>query len=532
MRAPIYLDYAATTPVDPRVAAAMSECLTAQGDFANPASITHASGRRAQARIAGARAEVAALIGAAPEEIVFTSGATESNNLAILGVARANADRGRHLVTSRIEHRAVLDPCRQLEREGFTVTYLKPNPAGVITPESLAAALRADTVLVSLMHANNEIGVVQDLAAFAVLCAARNIPLHSDAAQSAGKVPLDVRTSPVDFLSFTAHKIYGPKGIGALFVRTASRARLAPVIFGGGQERGLRAGTLPTHQIVGLAAACALARERSDEAERLTRLRERLWGKLGRLDGVYLNGAGAQRIPGILSVSFEGVDGESLVSALPQLAVATGSACASSSPEPSYVLRALGRSSALAQSTLRLSLGRHTTPEEIDRAAELITHQVCRLRNASPAQVSPKMTKDAHVMAEDDSMIEFDILSPAVRELFSSLPGVGALEAAPGVVQGEAGNGASEAWVRFYARIARGTVKDARFQAFGCPHTLAVAAWLTGRLPGRALDGLSLGEPVEWARELAVPVEKLGRLLVVEDALLACLRSAEKVVEC
>ena len=527
----IYLDYAATTPVDARVAAAMNECLTADGDFANPASITHSPGRRAQARISGARAEVARLIGAAPEEIVFTSGATESNNLAILGVARANADRGRHLVTSRIEHRAVLDPCRQLEKEGFAVTYLKPDSNGVIAPASLAAVLREDTVLVSLMHANNEIGVLQDLAAFAALCAARNIPLHSDAAQSAGKVPLDLRSLPVDFLSFTAHKIYGPKGVGALFVRTTSRARLAPIIFGGGQERGLRAGTLPTHQIVGFAAACAIARERGGDVEHLTALRERLWGRLSRLEGVHLNGAGAPRLPGILSVSFEGIEGESLVSALTELAIATGSACHSASPEPSYVLRALGRSSSLAQGTLRLSLGRHTTEGEVDRAAEAVLLQVCRLREASPSQVSKEISVDSSNIAEDDASIEFDILSPEVRRLVTRLPGAGSLRGGPGVVQAEAGSEISGTWVRFYLRVARGTVRDARFQAFGCPHTLAVAAWLAGRLPGRALAGPALGEPVDWARELAVPVEKLGRLLVVEDALLACLRSAEKVVE-
>ncbi len=387
MRSRIYLDYAATTPVDARVAAEMLECLTAAGDFANPASVTHEAGRRARARIEQARAAVAALIGAAPAEIIFTSGATESNNLAILGVARASTDRGRHIVTSRIEHRAVLDPCRQLEKEGFEVTYLRPDRLGRIAVENLATVLREDTVLVSLMHVNNEIGVIQDLAAAAQLCAARDVPLHSDAAQSAGKLSLDVRTMPISFLSFTAHKIYGPKGIGALFVRNGSRARLAPIVFGGGQERGLRAGTLPTHQIVGFAAACTLAREKTGEGLRLATLRDRLWARLAALEGVHLNGQGAMRAAEILSVSFEGVEGESLVTGLTELAVATGSACSSASAEPSYVLRALGRSSALAQSTLRLSLGRDTTEADIDRAAAALCREVRRLRAVSPRVV-------------------------------------------------------------------------------------------------------------------------------------------------
>jgi cysteine desulfurase len=532
MAARIYLDYAATTPVDPLVAAVMNECLTAEGDFANPASITHEAGRRARARVEAARAEVAALVGAAPSEIVFTSGATESNNLAILGVARANVDRGRHLITSRIEHRAVLDPCRRLEREGFTVTYLKPDRAGLIGPESLAAALREDTVLVSLMHVNNEIGVIQDLAAFAALCAARGVPLHTDAAQSAGKVPLDVRTLPVDFVSFTAHKIYGPKGIGALFVRSASRARLQPVVFGGGHEGGLRAGTLPTHQISGFAAACTLVRQRGMDGEYLMRLRERLWEQLASLDGVELNGAGAPRTPGILSVSFEGVDGESLVAALTPLAVATGSACSSASAEPSYVLRALGRSSSVAQSTLRLSLGRYSTEADVNRAAKFIRRAICRLRSVSPSSKSAGIVENQDTIDDDTYAIGFDILTPEARRLFAHLPGAGRLEPGADVVQGEGGGEAAEAWVRFYARIAGGIVRDARFQARGCPHTLAVTAWLTGRLPQQALRGLSLGKPAEWAQALAVPVEKLGRLLMVEDALLACLRAGENVVEC
>jgi cysteine desulfurase len=521
--APIYLDYAATTPVDPLVAQAMSECLTESGDFANPASSTHGLGRRARARIERARDEVAALIGAEPAEIIFTSGATESNNLAILGAARAGADRGRHIVTSRIEHHAVLDPCRQLEKEGFQVTYLAPDRSGRIAPEALAAALRADTALVSLMQVNNEIGVVSDIAAFGALCAERGILLHTDAAQSAGRLAVDVRSVPVDFLSFTAHKLYGPKGIGALYVRAGSRARLRPVTFGGGQERGLRPGTLPTHQMVGFGLACTLVRTRRGEPERLARLRDRLWSGLARLEGVHLNGAETTRVPDILSVSFEGVDGQSLVTGLTELALATGSACSSASGEPSYVMRALGRSSDLAQSTLRLSLGRQTTESDIDQAVQAVSREVRRLRAASPGALLPKIAPDKSSLPSDSGILEFDILSPLTRQLFSELPGAGVLPEGPGVVRGEAGGADGEVWVRFYLQTEGGVVKDARFQARACPHTLAVAAWLTGQLPGRAVSGLGLGGPADWAQALDVPVEKLGRLLVVEDALQACL---------
>jgi cysteine desulfurase len=522
MAAPIYLDYAATTPVDPLVAQAMSECLTEEGDFANPASSTHGMGRRAQARVERARDEVAALIGAELSEIIFTSGCTESNNLAILGIAR-HAGRGRHIVTSRIEHHAVLDPCRHLGKEGYAVTYLTPDRAGRIAPEVLAAALRADTVLVSLMQVNNEIGVVSDIAAFGALCAERGIALHTDAAQSAGKLAIDVRTLPVDFLSFTAHKFYGPKGIGALYVRSGSRARLSPVLFGGGQERGLRPGTLPTHQMVGFATACTLARTRRGEAERLTVLRDRLWGGLAQLGGVHLNGEEAPRIPDILSVSFEGVEGESLVTGLTELALATGSACSSATGEPSYVLRALGRDRELSQSTLRLSLGRGTTEAAIDGTIQAVTREVQRLRKLAPTRFSREIAADGARLVPDRTTIEFDTLSKMTRQLFTELPGAGTLPDAPGVVRGEARDADTQTWVRFHLRVENGTVRDARFEALGCPHTVAVMAWLTGRLPGRMLAGLQLGAPAAWADTLEVPVEKLGRLLVVEDALQACL---------
>lgn len=484
----VYLDYAATTPVDPAVATEMAACLTESGDFGN-ASSTHVFGRRAAARVETARAQVAALIGAEPDEITFTSGATESNNLAVLGVARANADRGRHIVTTRIEHKAVLDPCKRLEREGFTVTYLTPDRQGRIDPEIVRAALRPDTVLVSIMYVNNEIGVMQDVGAIGALCRDRGVAFHTDAAQAVGKIPVDVRNLPVDFLSFTAHKIYGPKGVGALYTRRASRPLLQPVSFGGGQEKGLRPGTLATHQIVGLGVACEMAaRLVGEEPPRLTALRERLWNGLEGLGGTHLNGAGSARIPGILNVSFEGVEGESLVTGLTDLAVSTGSACNSASGEPSYVLRALGRDTQLAQSSLRLTVGRYTKVADVDFAIEAVKREVTRLRALSPA------SEDVGDNASTDSV----------------------------TLTGEAGGPSQETWVRFHLTAGSGIVKAARFKAYGCPHTLAVVDWLTRRLPGRTRDDGPPGTPALWAEELSVPVERLGRLLVVEDALLAC----------
>jgi cysteine desulfurase len=488
---PVYLDYAATTPVDPAVASAMFACLTEGGDFGNASSATHVFGRRAAERVEIARAQVAALIGAESDEITFTSGGTESNNLAILGLARANADRGRHVITARTEHKAVLDPCKRLEREGFTVTYLTPDRQGRIDPEVVRAALRPDTVLVSIMYVNNEIGVIQDIGAIGALCRDRGVPFHTDAAQAAGKIPVDVRTLSVDFLSFNAHKIYGPKGVGALYIRRASRSLLQPVSFGGGQERGLRPGTLATHQIVGFGVACELAAESlSAEVPRLTSLREHLWNGLAGL-GAHLNASEAPRAPGILNVSFEGVEGESLVTGLPSLAVSTGSACNSASAEPSYVLRALGRDTQLAQSSLRFSVGRYTTLAEVDFAIDAVRREVTHLQALSPA-------------SEDAAP------PPATRSGEAIVLTAGA--GAPG----------EETWVRFHLSVEGGIVKAARFKAYGCPHTLAVMDALTDRLPGRRRVDGPPGTPATWSEELSVPVEKLGRLLVVEDALLAC----------
>ena len=486
---PIYLDYAATTPVDPTVAEAMGRCLCDPDGIGNASSITHVFGRRVAERIERARAEVAALVGAAPAEIIFTSGATESDNLAVLGAARANMHLGRHLVSSRIEHKAVLDPVKRLEKEGFAVTLLSPDRHGRIDPNTVAAALRPDTVLVSIMHVNNEIGVIQDIAAIGEVCRARGVLFHSDAAQAAGKIPIDVHDLPLDFMSITAHKLYGPKGVGALYVRSEARSRLQPIVFGGGQERGLRPGTLPTHQIVGFGVACDLAgRGLAAEHTRLGALRERLWQGLAALGGVYANGEGAPCVPGILNVSFEGVEGESLVTGLRELAVSTGSACNSASAEPSYVLRALGRETQLAQSSLRLSFGRFSLPEHIDLAAEVIRREVARLRALSPG----------------------------------SEPSGG--QSSPTQVLGEAGGPGQEVWVRFRLSLEGGVVKSALFKAYGCPHTLAVAAWVAERLRGRSRTDLAPGTPAAWAEALAVPVEKLGRLLVVEDALVDCAR--------
>lgn len=533
----VYLDYAATTPVDAHVVQAMSVCLGTDGDFGNPASAAHPFGRRAAARIETARAQVAALIRAGTDEILFTSGATESSNLAILGIARANADRGRHLVTSRIEHKAVLDPCKHLEKEGFNVTYLTPDRAGRIDPEAVLAALRPDTVLVSIMFANNEIGVLQNVAAIGALCRERGVTFHTDAAQAVGKVPVDVSEMPIDLASFTAHKLYGPKGVGALYVRRGARALLQPVIFGGGQERGLRPGTLATHQIVGLGMACELAGQlQAEEADRLRILRDRLWESITALGGVHLNGEGAARVPGILNVSFEDVEGESLVTGLEEVAVSTGSACNSASEEPSYVLRVLGRDSQLAQSSLRFSLGRFTTAADIELVARAVTREVRRLRAISPGSKRPDAVPEEGAIPLTSEA--GDLLSPVARHHFRNLPGAGALPppAASGhsasgqarewarVLIGEAGAREQGVWVRFHVLVVNGIVKDARFQAYGCPHTLAVAAWLTGQLAGRSREALIPAKPADWARALSVPIEKLGRLLVVEDALQACVQ--------
>jgi len=381
MKLPIYLDYAATTPADPRVASKMMQFLTLDGTFGNPASRSHRFGWQSEEAVDVARNQIAELVNADPREIVFTSGATESDNLAIKGAAHAHQARGKHIITSQTEHKAVLDSCQQLEREGFDVTYLTPAANGIVSPDQLRAALRDDTILVTLMHVNNETGVIQDIAAFGELCREREILFHVDATQSVGKLPIDLSQLPVDLMSFSAHKLYGPKGIGALYVRRKPRVLIAAQIHGGGHERGMRSGTLPVHQIVGMGEAYRIAaEERETEMTRLQALRDRLWQGISVLPDVTLNGDPHQRAPNILNLSFADVEGESLIMALKDLALSSGSACTSASLEPSYVLRALGVSEELAHSSLRFSLGRFTTEEEIDYAIALVQKSVTRLR--------------------------------------------------------------------------------------------------------------------------------------------------------
>ncbi len=385
MKLPIYLDYSATTPVDPRVAAKMVGCLTPDGNFGNPASRSHVFGWRAEEAVEHARHQVAELVGADPREIVWTSGATESDNLALKGAAHFYASKGRHIVTSKIEHKAVLDTCRQLEREGFEVTYLDPQPDGLITPEMVEAVLREDSILVSIMHVNNEIGTVNDIAAIGELTRARGVLFHVDAAQSTGKVAIDLERLKVDLMSFSAHKTYGPKGIGALYVRRKPRVRIEAQMHGGGHERGMRSGTLATHQIVGMGEAFELARkEMAGENQRIAALQARFYQQVQSLEELYVNGSLTARVPHNLNLSFNFVEGESLIMALKDLAVSSGSACTSASLEPSYVLRALGRNDELAHSSIRFTFGRFTTEEEVDYAARKVCEAVSKLRELSP----------------------------------------------------------------------------------------------------------------------------------------------------
>lgn len=382
---PIYLDYMSTTPVEARVVEKMLSCLGATDTFGNPSSTTHLYGWKAKELVELARQQVADVINADRREIIWTSGATEAINLALKGVCYAYQRQGKHIITSKTEHSAVLDTCQYLASQGFEVTYLTPQPNGLITVEQLSQALRKDTILVSIMHVNNEIGVVQDIAALSQLTRSRGILFHVDAAQSVGKLPVDVSAWSVDLLSLSAHKAYGPKGVGALFVRRRPRLHLIPLLHGGKQERHYRAGTLATHQIVGMGEAFHIAQTRlAQEVPRLLALRQTLWKGLQTLEAVYLNGDSEQRSPDNLNVSFDGVDGESLLFALSDIAVSTGSACTSGSIEPSHVLRALGVNDALARSTIRFSLGRYTTEADIDHTVKHVVEKVTQLRSLSP----------------------------------------------------------------------------------------------------------------------------------------------------
>jgi cysteine desulfurase len=543
---PAYLDYAATTPVDARVAARMAECLTSGGSFGNPGSLSHVYGVSAAALVEGARAQVAAAVGAAPADIIWTSGATEANNLALFGVANHYRDAGRHIVTSRTEHKAVLDPCRELERRGWHVTYLVPDRDGLIHAAQVAEALRSDTVLVSVMHVNNETGVIQDIPEIAAICAQHgSVRLHVDAAQSVGKAALDFSGWGVDLLSLSAHKAYGPKGVGALVVSRRRRVQLQPLQFGGGQERNLRSGTVPTHQVVGMGAAFELATgQMRQEGERLTALRARLWEGLTALGGVVRNGEAAHTVPQILNVSFADVEGESLLAAVrTAIAVSTGSACTSATGESSYVLRALGRDDRLAEASLRFSLGRFSTGADVDTAIDAVSRAVRHLRHVAGRAPS----QAAHGSAAAGRMTELHE-SPAPQEQsswhrpsnyndltwrhFSGAAYAGTL-AADGVHRGAAGAREQGTWVQFDLQMGRpgaSTIQDARFQAFGCPHVIAVADWLAQNTVGMELAApvprRELPEPVGTLRErFGMPVEKLGRLLVIEDAWRAALAS-------
>ncbi len=382
---PIYFDYSATTPVDPRVLEKMVECLTLEGNFGNPASRSHVFGWKAEEAVEEARQNVANLVNCDPREIVWTSGATEADNLALKGVAHFYKSKGKHIITSKIEHKAVLDSCRQLEREGFEVTYLDPDNKGMIAPEVVEKAIREDTILVSLMHVNNEIGVINDIKAIGEICRAKKVLFHVDAAQSTGKVDIDLEEMKVDLMAFSAHKTYGPKGIGALYVRRKPRIRLEAQMHGGGHERGMRSGTLATHQIVGMGEAFRIAKEEMhEETKRVAALRDRFLKGFEGMEEVYINGDLEHRVPANLNISFNFVEGESLIMALKDLAVSSGSACTSASLEPSYVLRALGMNDELAHSSLRFSIGRFTTEEDVDVAIAKVKEAVGKLRELSP----------------------------------------------------------------------------------------------------------------------------------------------------
>src|SRR3954471_23178127 len=383
LQLPIYLDYSATTPVDPRVAQKMIPFLTEI--FGNPASRSHAFGWKAEEAVEEARGHVAALLNADPKEIVWTSGATEGNNLAIKGAANFYKTKGKHLITQKTEHKAVLDPFRELERQGFEATYLEVEPNGIVSLEKLRAAIRPDTILVSIMMVNNEIGVIQPVWEIGELCREKGIVFHVDAVQGAGRVEIDLAKLKADLLTITAHKIYGPKGIGALYVRRKPRVRIEAQIHGGGHERGFRSGTLPTHQIVGFGEAARLAKqEMASDNEHVRALRDKLWNAIEDIEEVYVNGDLERRIPHNLNVSFNFVEGESLIMAVKDIAVSSGSACTSASLEPSYVLRALGRNDELAHSSIRVTLGRFTTEQDVDFAADLLRRKVEKLRELSP----------------------------------------------------------------------------------------------------------------------------------------------------
>ncbi|MEQ1438580.1 aminotransferase class V-fold PLP-dependent enzyme [Fontimonas sp. SYSU GA230001] len=508
----IYLDHAATTPLDPAVRAAMLPWLDDVSGFGNPAS-DHAPGRRARAAVEAARAQVAQLIGAQAEEIVWTSGATESNNLAIKGALEFRGMSGAHIVSSRIEHKSVLDTCRYLESQGVRVAWLDPGRDGGIAVEQVLAALRPETLLVSLMWVNNETGVINPVVELAPQLRARGILFHVDAVQAAGRLPIDLAAVPIDLLSLSAHKFYGPKGIGALFVRKRPRARLAPQMHGGGHEQGMRAGTLATHQIAGMGMAAALARERLDEdAARIAALRDRLWQKLGGLPGVLRNGDPARTVPQILNLSFEGVEGESLRARLPGLAVSSGSACSAATREPSYVLRALGRDDELAGASLRFSLGRGTTGADIDAAAAQLIGAVeslrCIAHGGSSGTESTHRGGRASVRDADD---ESGPYPQAVWRRFIRPAHVGTIA---GAVHARARTPAARAQLDLSLRL---DPLQARFSAYGCPYTLAVGEWLAETLEREGAAVLRRIDAAAIRAALEIPEARAHCALMGED---------------
>lgn len=516
MNTPIYLDHAATSPVDPRVIAAMMTVLGPDSGCGNPASVQHPEGQRAALVVERARAQVAQLIHADPREIVWTSGATESNNLALKGSAEFYRERGRHLVSALTEHASVRDCLTALETEGFVVTRLAPASDGRVHPEQLAAALQSDTVLVSLMHVNNETGIIQDIAALGEVCRARGVRFHVDAAQSAGRLSIDVQTLPVDYLSLSAHKLYGPQGIGALYVRNRPRAGLLSQMHGGGQERGRRSGTLATHQIVGMGMATALiAEEREAEQARLDSLMTRLQQALADLPDLVWIGAQAPRVPNIVNLVVQGVAGESLLASLwDQVSASAGSACTAAEGEPSAILQALGLDPVTAQGAVRLSPGRWTSTAEIDRAGAVLRRTIQRLRRVALGQSVEDLPGPAALPP---------MYGPTITAWFRQLHGVGRLAPGPGVVTGEAGSQRLGRWIRWDLALGDGHIKTARFSAWGCPATLAVAAWTAQWLEGHDLASAMALTGAQMAEAVSLDGAQRSVALTVEDALRAAL---------
>lgn len=517
---PIYLDYAATTPVDPRVAEAMQGWLTMGGEFGNPASLQHDYGRRAHAAVEAARTQVADLIGAEPAEIVWTSGATEANNLAIKGVAEAHADRGRHIVTMKTEHKSVVDSCRYLEQQGWRITWLAPEQDGRLPIAELESAIGDDTVLVSIMLANNETGVLQDIEAIGRITRSRGVLLHVDAVQAVGRMPVDVQVLNADLLSLSAHKLYGPKGIAALYVRRKPRARVAAQVHGGGHERGMRSGTLAVHQVVGMGEACRIAAESlAAESARIGGLRDRLWRGISQLPGVYRNGAEDCCLPNILNLSFAGVDGEALHAGLSglavPLAVSSGSACTAASQESSYVLRALGRSDELAYASVRFSLGRWTTAEEVEQAISAVTAVLGGLRRLSPDQ-----GLDA---GQETADVEFSTQHPqysdAVWRYFIRALQWNRRQPASADMLAQCATPGSRARLEIQLWSQDNRISAAGFRCYGCVSALATAAWLCEWLDGRGLEELEDLDARAIEQALALAPIKRHCALLAEDAL-------------